>query len=93
MTPLRVRFASGLVSAGSLCAVGAGLAALDDRVRSFMANVLTSDPSSDLALASTYFQQLKRTLIEATGTQSIEHAPIAVFAFAGMVLVLLMLRK
>jgi hypothetical protein len=76
-----------------MCALVLGLAAIDARVRAQVANVLSGrGPSGELVEAGGRMQDLAAVMLQAIQDQSIEHAPLVIFAVAAMILVLFMLR-
>jgi hypothetical protein len=86
-------FSSGLAAAGGLCALLIGLAVIDDRVRNQMALAFTRrGPTEEIATAGSRLQELAMVVAQALRDQSIEHAPMVIFALAAMVLVLFMTR-
>jgi hypothetical protein len=83
---------------GSLMAVGGvaglvvGLAAIDVRVREEVVGVLSGHRTGDVATAGARIERFASTLFEALKDQSLEHAPLTIFALGALVLVLFMLR-
>jgi hypothetical protein len=88
------RFATGALSAvGGISAVLIGLAAVDERARAEIARVLSGrPPSGEIVAAGGQARELAAVALQAMRDQSIEHAPLVIFALAAMVLVLFMLR-
>lgn len=83
----------GLTAAGGVCALVAGLAVIDDRVREHVGRVATSNAAAvELATVGERAQAFLLIVIQAVRDQSIEHAPLVIFALAALVLVLFMLR-
>lgn len=90
---IRRPFSSGLATAGGLCALVVGLAAIDDRVRDQVARAFTSGgPTEEFASVGSRIQEMAMIAAQAVRDQSIEHAPMVIFALAAMVLVLFMTR-
>ena len=58
------RFVDAMVTTGGACMVVVAIAAIDERVRMYLARVLTSDPSSELVQASVYAQRFARFVME-----------------------------
>jgi hypothetical protein len=86
---MRRVFNDALISAGAVTALLLALVAIDDRVRSHVALALREpQPSAKLAMAG----EVASTVLQAVRVQSIDHAPLMIFALAGGVLVLFMLR-
>lgn len=90
---IRRPFSSGLAAAGGLCALVIGLAAIDDRVRDQVARAFISGgPTEEIASVGSRLQEMAMIAAQAVRDQSIEHAPMVIFALAAMVLVLFMTR-
>jgi hypothetical protein len=84
---------TGLTAAASLTTLVVGLAALDTRVHEQFANLLNGrGPSGELLSASAYVQNLVSVFLQAVRDQSMERAPLVIFALAAVVLLLFMLR-
>jgi hypothetical protein len=82
-----------LTALGGVSVLLLGLAAIDERVRTQIASLLRGEgPTSQLQSVGDQMESLARTLLLAIRHQSIEHAPLVIFALAAMVLVLFMLR-
>lgn len=93
MVRLRSALGDVLVSAGALTILLITLAALDGRVREQVALRLNrARASTDLVLATTQIRDLAIVVFEAARDQSIERAPLVIFALVATVLVLFMLR-
>ena len=58
------RFVDAMVTTSGACMVVVLIAAIDERVRMYLARVLTSDPSSELVQASVYAQRFARFVME-----------------------------
>ena len=87
------RLSAGFAALGSLAAVGVGMAVMDDRVRVQMARIVCGEGASPEAVS--YAQHVNDVVLTALDTlrdQSIEHAPLTIFALAATVLLLFMLR-
>jgi hypothetical protein len=83
----------GLTAVGGACGLVLGLAIIDDRVRDQLARLLSGGgPTRELASAGGRAQELTEILVDAVRDQSIEHAPLVIFALAAMLLVLFMIR-
>jgi hypothetical protein len=90
---MRRPFFGALSAAGGMCAVLIGLAAIDGRVRGQVAQVLSGrGPSGEILEAGGRMQDLAAIMLQAAQDQSIEHAPLVIFAVAAMILVMFMLR-
>jgi hypothetical protein len=90
---IRRPFAGGLTTVGGLLALVLGLAAIDDRVRDQIARVFTSrGPSDEITGFGSHLGDLAMIAVRAVWDQSIAHAPLAIFALAAAILVLLMTR-
>jgi hypothetical protein len=82
-----------LISMGALVLLLAGLVSIDDRVRERVTGLLTTPPSSaEIAGVGTQIQLVSTVVMKAARDQSVEHAPLMIFAVAATVLVLFMLR-
>jgi len=93
MTELRLnRFAERILVVGSGCALVGTVAALNDSVRGRLVSVLTGDALTELTMAGARLQRVVRTITEAVGYHGTEHASLALFALAALVLLVLMLR-
>jgi hypothetical protein len=79
------------MSAGTVIVLLLVLVAADDRVRDQL-RLRFSNPSMELASAGNHVRNLTSVMAEAARQQSIEHAPLFIFALAATVLVLFMLR-
>lgn len=90
---MRRLFGDVIRSAGGVLLVLLALVALDDRVRS-QASALVSGarPTTELVGAGVQARDVMVTVLQAARDQSLEHAPLMIFALAGTVLVLFMLR-
>lgn len=92
-TVLRRPLSSGLTAAGGLCALLIGLAVIDDRVRDQVAKVFARQgPTAEIASIGSQLEEMAAVVAQAARDQSIEHAPMVIFAVAAMVLVLFMSR-
>ena len=82
-----------LISVAALVILLIVLISIDDRVRERISGVARGDTvSSELASARSELGQTASVLFVAVKDQSIEHAPLMIFAVVGTVLVLAMLR-
>jgi hypothetical protein len=88
------RYASSFITTGAgICAIVVGLAVIDERVRSEMAALLSGRGSSvEIAGFSGRVHELGMVAMQAVRDQSIEHAPLTLFALVALVLFALMLR-
>ncbi len=82
---------SMLTAAGALTVV-IGLVMIDGRVRQEIAQQMTAPPSVELASAGARIRDLAMVMLQAAHDQSLAHAPLVIFAVAGFVLFLFMLR-
>jgi hypothetical protein len=83
---------SGLTAVGSVGALVAGLAMIDPRVREEITTIFSRRASDDLAKVGTRMQDLIAVVLVAVRDQSIDHAPLVIFALAAIVLVMFMMR-
>jgi hypothetical protein len=89
----RSSFSGPLTAVGGVSVLLLGLAAIDERVRGQIVSLLRGGaPSAELASVGEQVEGLAVTVMQALRHQSIEHAPLVIFALAAMVLVLFMLR-
>lgn len=90
---IRRPFAGALTTVGGLCALLIGLAAIDQRVRDQIARAFTSrPPTEEFATLGSQLNNLALIAAQAVRDQSIDHAPLVIFALAAAILVLLMTR-
>lgn len=91
----RVRRMCGdvLVSAGVLAAVVGALMSIDARVREQVRAALGAASPGGLGDASGRVGEAAAALLDAARTQSIEHAPLVVFAVVATVLLLALARS
>lgn len=84
---------TALAAAGGVCAVLIGLAAIDDRVRYQIASAFARrGPTEEIASVGSRLEEMAAVIAQAVRDQSIEHAPMVMFALAAMVLLLFMTR-
>jgi hypothetical protein len=76
----------------SVTALGVGIAAMNDDVRHYFQRLLSRDAMADVRDTGWYIQDASHAVMQAFKDQSIEHAPLMIFAVAAGVLVLFMLR-
>jgi hypothetical protein len=87
------RMSGGLVAAGGLCALVAGLALIEERVPQQIARVFaTRAPTPELSSGGRFLHELTVIVLQAVRDQTIEHAPLVIFGLAAVILVLLMTR-
>jgi hypothetical protein len=89
---MRRAFGEALMSAGAVAILLIGLVAVDDRVREQLSLRFAGRPSVELAGAGQGMRDLTNIIASAARDQSLEHAPLLIFALAAGILVLLMLR-
>jgi hypothetical protein len=77
---------------GSVLALVLALVALDDNVRTQVAQQLSANPATALVTFGERAQEIAAILIRSAQTQSLAHTPLVLFSIAGVVLVLFMLR-
>jgi hypothetical protein len=81
------------ISAAALCTLLLTLAAFDGRLREeIVQRMRPGRPAAELAQAGATVRSLTSVVLVAVREQSIEHAPLVMFALAATVLVLFMLR-
>ena len=87
------RARSVLGAAAGLFVLAGGLAVIDERVRfSFMRMIEGGPPTGDVSAAANSLEDLSMLVLNAIRDQSIEHAPLTLFAIGALVLVLFMTR-
>ena len=86
------RFADAMINAGGACMVVVGIAAIDERVRTYLAGVLSGDPSSELVHASVRAQRFARIAMETADVHGGEPVALAFLAIVSVLLATLMLR-
>jgi hypothetical protein len=90
---MRRAFSDSMLTAGGALGVVIGLVVIDERVRHEIAMQMTvARPSVELAGMGARFRDLAMVLMQAAHDQSLAHAPLVIFAVAGLVLFLFMLR-
>lgn len=90
---LRRPLSGGLMTAGGLCALLIGLAVIDVRVRDQIARVFARQgPTAEMASIGSRIEEVAVIVAHAMRDQSIEQAPMVIFAVAATVLVLFMTR-
>ena len=90
---MRRVYGDTLASVGGVLLVLLALVSFDDRVRGQVAALVdTGKPTVELASAGERTRELALVVIEAARDQSIDHAPLTIFAVAAVVLVVFMLR-
>ena len=82
----------GLISAAALITLLLALVAIDDRVREQILMRVSAGPSAQISSLGSKLGDVATIVAAAARDQSIEHAPLMIFAVAGTVLVLFMLR-
>jgi len=87
------RYADGVVNVGGACMVLVGIAAIDERVREFLARVLAGDPSSELVHASVRAQRFARIVMDTADAHGTEPVALLFIAVASVLLGTLMLRS
>ena len=81
-----------LMSAGTVAVLLIALVAFDDRVRERISQAFMARPSLELASAGHQVRNLTSVIVDAARDQSLQHAPLLIFALAAGVLVVFMLR-
>lgn len=90
---MRRAIGDATITAGSALALVLALVLFDDRVRDQLSAVVDpSHPGAALADMGQRINQIASIVAVAARTQSIDHAPLVIFALAATVLVLFMLR-
>ena len=86
------RLRTWTLNVGSAGALVGCIAALDDRVGTVIANVVTTASFGELAIAGARAHRFAQSAVEMIGLQSPEYATMAMFACAGVGLLVLSLR-
>lgn len=90
---MRRVISDALISMGALVLLLIGLVSIDDRVRERITDLLVAPPSSaQIVGAGDQITRVSTAIFAAARDQSIDHAPLLIFAAAATVLVLFMLR-
>ena len=90
---LKRRFVNdAVVSLGALTLLIVLLVAIDDRVREQITTRLHAGPTAQISDLGSRLQDVAAIVAAAARHQSIEHAPLVIFAVAATVLTLFMLR-
>lgn len=84
---------SFVTTAAGVSAIVAGLVVIDPRVREQAVSLASGHgPTGEFVSAGERMQHLGYVAMQAVRDQSIEHAPLTLFALAALVLFVLMLR-
>jgi hypothetical protein len=87
------RLSAGLAAVGSLAAVGVGMAVMDDRMRLQMTRIICGEGASpEVVSYAHHVNDVVLAALNVVRDQSMEHAPLTIFALAATVLLLFMLR-
>ena len=87
--PLR----GGLTALASISALVGGLALVDARVRAQLTTIFRSGaPTDEVRAFGEQVESLALVVMQAVKDQSLDHAPMVIFALAAIVLVLFMTR-
>lgn len=90
---MRRAIGDAMITAGSALTLVLALVLLDDRVRDQISAVVDPHhPGTALAEMGQRISQIAAIVAVAARNQSIDHAPLVIFALAATVLVLFMLR-
>jgi hypothetical protein len=90
---MRSVFTERLLAAAALVILIVALVAVDDRVREQMSSRFVGpQASTEIVAAGTQARGLAWVAYDAVRDQSLEHAPLTIFAIAATVLVFFMLR-
>ena len=90
---MRRVFGDALWSAGGLIVLLLILVALDDRVRVEVATRIVAAPVATVSQTGAQATGLLQLLTDVARDQATTHTPLFLFAFAGMALVLFMIRS
>lgn len=87
------RMGSAVAAVGSLTVVVLGMAAMDERVRAAVRQIADGRGLSPEALSIAHrMKDAVLVALDAMRDQSIDHAPLTIFALAATVLLLFMIR-
>jgi hypothetical protein len=87
------RVRSVLGAAAALFVLAAGLAIIDERVRHMFLGIIEGGaPTGEVAIAASSLEDMTILVLDAIRDQSIEHAPLTLFAIGALGLVLFMTR-
>jgi hypothetical protein len=89
----RHRCLEGALGVGSFGVLVAAAAATNETLRAELVGVLSGESSNDLVLAGGRLQQELRAVMGAIRDHATTQTPLVLFAFAGVALLLLMLRR
>jgi len=90
--PNRDRLIQGVLSVGSLSALVAAMAAIDETFRGQLMGILSGEPSNQLALAGVGLQRATKMIMDTVGDYRAVQTPLVFFVVAAVALFLLMLR-
>lgn len=91
--PMKATATSVITSGAGIGAIVAGLAIIDPRMRSEVTALVTGHGSTgEFASVGERLQALGLVAVQAVRDQSIEHAPLTLFAIVALVLFVLMFR-
>lgn len=85
------RFGDSMISAAGAGATVCAIVAIDDRIQTFLARLLTSDHASDIAVASARVQRGWRIAMDTAGGDG-ERLALVLFLLGGIFLASLMFR-
>lgn len=92
-TDMQRRMGSAVAAVGSLTVVVLGMAAMDERVRAAVRQIADGRGLSPEALSIAHrMKDAVLVALDAMRDQSIDHAPLTIFALAATVLLLFMIR-
>jgi hypothetical protein len=80
------------LSAGSACALVAGLAAFDERVHTAIVNAASGSAFRDIVIAGERVQQFIPSAMKSIGLQSLGNSPMVLFAVVSLAFFVLMFR-
>ena len=91
--PVRRATNGFITTSAGLCAIVVGLAVIDERVRGEVASLASGHAGGgEIAGFGSRVQELGLVAVQAVRDQSIEHAPLTMFALVALVLFVLMFR-
>ena len=90
---MRRVISDALISVGAVLLLLVALVSIDDRVRERVEGLVATPPrASEIARVGAQIENTSSSIYKAARDQSVEHAPMVIFAVAATVLVLFMLR-
>ena len=93
MLRVHARSTGTFITAASVCSLIAGMALIDNDVRIHVSNAFGADRSGELTMAAGRAQDLTQYFFGVLGDYRAAHTELVIFALAGLLLFVLMLRS